>query len=104
MEQEIAGRCDRLARSGPELAKRVKLGGARLAEQPIPGVLPKSHDAGQPGLEIAKFDGANQAREIGAERPRRRPIVSARVYRHDQEDRGARERRGHRLWNHGVGL
>ena len=105
MEQQVAGRRDRVARSGPELAERMKFGRARVAEQPVPGVGPDSHHAGKAGLEIAKFDRANQAREVGAERPHGGAIVRARIDRHDQEDRGARQRRRYRLCNHdGVGL
>ena len=69
MEQEVARGCDCVARSGLELAERVKFGRTRVAEQPVPGVGADSHHAGEPGLEIAKFDRANQAREVGAERP-----------------------------------
>ena len=100
MEQQVAGRRDRVARSGPELAERVQFGRARVPEQPVPGVGPDPHHAGEAGFEIAKFNRANQARKVGAERPHGRAIVRARVYRHDQEDRGAGERRRYRLWNH----
>ena len=78
----------------------MQLGRARVPEQPVPGVGPDAHHAGEAGFEIAKFNRANQARKVGAERPYGRGIVRAWVYRHDQEDRGAGERRGYRLWNH----
>ena len=75
MEQEVARRCDRVARSGPELPERVKFGRARVAEQPVPGVGPDSHHAGEAGFEIAKFNRANQARKVRAERPHGGDIV-----------------------------
>ena len=100
MEQQVPRGCDRVARSGPELSEGVKLGRARVPEQPIPGVRPDSHHAGEPGFEIAKFNRANQAREIGAERPHAGAIVRAGVYGHDQEDRRAGQRRRYRLRNH----
>ncbi len=99
MEQKVARGSDGVARSGPELAEGVKLSRARVAEQPVPGVGPNPHHAGKPGFEIAKFDRSNQARKVGAERARRGATVGARVYRHDQEDRGAGERRRNRLCN-----
>ena len=83
----------------------MQLGRARVAEQPVPGVGPDSHHAGEAGFEVAKFDRANQRREVGAERAHGGAIVRARIDRHDQEDRGARERRRYGLWNrHRVGL
>ena len=63
MEQEVAGRCDRVALSGPELRKGW-FGRPRLAEQPVPGVGPDAHHAGKPGLEIAKFNGSNEAGKV----------------------------------------
>ena len=83
----------------------MKFGRARVPEQPVPGVGADSHHAGEPGFEIAKFNRANQAGKICAERPHGGAIVLARVDRHDQEDRGACERRRYRLCNrHGVCL
>ncbi len=102
MKQEVSRRCDRVARSGPELAERVKFGRARVAEQPVPGVGADAHDAGEAGLEIAKFNRANQARKVRAERPHGVDIVLALVDGHDQEDRGARQRRRYRLCNDSV--
>ena len=104
MKQEIARRCDRVARSGAELPKRMKFGRSRVAEQSVPGVGPDSHDAGEAGLEIAKFNRANQARKVRAERPHGVDIVLALVDRHDQEDRGARQRRRYRLGNDSIGF
>ena len=75
MEQEVAWRGDRMARSGAELAERVKFRRPRVAEQPVPGVGADAHHAGKAGLEIAKFHRADQGREVGAERPHGVAIV-----------------------------
>ena len=102
VEQEIAGRRDRLARSGAELAERVKLGRARIPEQPVPGFGTDAHHAGEPGFEIAKLDRPNEAAEVGAERACGGGSVRAGVYSRDQKDRGAAERRRHGLRNRDV--
>src|SRR5262249_38388650 len=81
------------------------LGRTRVAEQPVPGVGPDPHRAGQAGFEVAEFHRADQRRKVGAERSHRRAIVRPRIDRHDQEDRGAGEGCRYRLWHsHGVDL
>ena len=60
MEQKIARGRDRMARSGPDLPERVKLGGARIPEQPIPGLGADSHHAAESGFDVAKLDRSNQ--------------------------------------------
>ncbi len=99
MEQQVSRSRDCLARPGPELSEGMKFSRARIAEQPIPGVRPDPHHAGEAGLEIAKLNRANQARKVRAERPRGGDILLALVDGHDQENRGARERRRYRLCN-----
>jgi hypothetical protein len=67
MEQEIPWRCYCVACSGSELSKWMKFGRTRVPEQPVPGVGADPHHAGKAGLEIAKFDGPNEARKVRAE-------------------------------------
>ncbi len=88
-----------MTRSGADLAERVQLRRPRLAEKPVPRVGPEPHDAGKAGFEVAKFHGAQQRGEVPAERTDGGAIVRARIYRHDQEDRGAGERCGYGLWS-----
>ena len=61
VEQEIARRGDRMARSGADLAERMQLRRPRRAEQPVPGVRADAHDAGEISLEVAEADGADNA-------------------------------------------
>ena len=70
---------------------------ARRPEEPVPRVGPKPHDAGKAAFEVAKFHRAQQRGEVSAERPHGGANVGARIERHDQENRGAGERRGYRL-------
>ena len=86
-------------RSGANLAERMQLRRPRRSKEPVPRVGPKTHDAGKARFKVAKFHRAQQRGEVSAERPQGRAIVEARVYCHDQEDRGASERRGYRLRN-----
>ena len=102
MKQQVSRRRDRVARSGAELAEGVKFSRSRVAEQPVPGVGPDSHHAGEAGLEITKFNGPDQAGKVRAKRPHGADIVLALVDGHDQEDRGARQRRRYRLCNDSV--
>jgi hypothetical protein len=104
MKQEIARSRDSLARSGLELAEWVEFSRSGVAEQSIPRVGTDSHHAGEAGLKITKFNRANQAREVRAERPHGVDIVLAPVDGHDQEDCGARQRRRYRLCNDSVGF
>ena len=66
VKQDVARRGDRVARSGAEFPERVQLGRARLAEQAVPNRRSEPDDAGQSAFEVAKADGAQQRREIGA--------------------------------------
>src|SRR6202012_5473500 len=45
MKQKVPWGGDCVARSGPELAERVKFGGARVPEQPVPSLGADSHHA-----------------------------------------------------------
>ena len=83
MEQQVPWGRNRMARSGADLAERMKFGRARIPEQPVPRLGPDSHHAGEPGFEVAKLNRANQARKVRAERPHgradcRRPGLSSR--------------------------
>src|SRR5256885_577534 len=68
VEQQVAGRGHRMARSGPDLAERMQLRRPRRAEEPIPRLRSKPHHAGQASLKIAETHGANQRRQISAQR------------------------------------
>ena len=99
VEQQVARRGNRVARSGANLPERMQLRRPRRSKEPVPRVGPKAHDAGEAPFKVAKFHRAQQRGEVSAERPHGRSIVGARVYCRDQEDRGAGERRGYRLRN-----
>ncbi len=75
-------------RPGAEFAERMQLRRARDAEQPIPDLGPKRDDAGQPAIEVAKPDRAQQVGHIGAERAHRALGLGPGVDRDDEKDRG----------------
>ena len=85
--------------AGANLPERVQFRRPRRPEEAVPRVGAEPHDAGQAPLEVAKFHRAQQRGEVSAERPHGRAMVRPGLDRHDQEDRGAGERRGHRLRN-----
>src|SRR3984885_10273741 len=83
-----------MACSGADLTEGMQFRGPRLAKEAIPGFGSKSQNTGKASFEIAKFYGADQGREISAERAQEYAILGARLERYDQKDRGASERRG----------
>src|SRR6516164_7787989 len=88
-----------MARSGRDPLERMEFGWSRFSEQPIPRLGPYSHHAGEAGFDVTKVDRANERSEVRAERSHDGAVVRTRIYRHDEEDRGARERSRHGLWN-----
>src|SRR5262249_2538910 len=99
MEQQVPWRRNRMARSSPDLPEWVEFSWARGPEQPVPCVGPDPDHTGKAGFEVAKFHRPNQRRKVCAKRSHHRAIVRARIYRHDQEDCSASERRRYGLWN-----
>ena len=99
VEQQVARRGNRMARSCSNLPERMKLRGPGWSKEPVPRVGPEAHDAGEARFQVAKLHCSQQRREFCAERPQGRSMVETRVYGRDQEDRGACERRVHRLRN-----
>ncbi len=99
VEQQVAWRGNRMARSCANFAEHVQFRRPRRAKEPVPRVGPKAKDAGEARFEVAKFHRAQQCGEVSAERPHGRPIVESRVECHHQEDGGAGERRGYWLRN-----
>src|SRR5262245_26656104 len=77
----------------------MKFGRARVPEQAIPRLGSDTHYACEAGFEVAKFNRTDQRHDVSTERPHHGAVVRARVYCHDEEDRGARERRRYRLRN-----
>ena len=86
VEEEIAGRGDRMARAGLDLAKGMQLRRPRLAKEAIPRVRANSHDARKICFNVAEADGADQCREVAAERPHGRATVLGRPDRRNQKD------------------
>ena len=86
-----------MARSGANLPERMQFRRPRRPKEAVPRVGSKPHDAGKASFQVAKFHRAHQRGEVSAERAHGGAIFGARIERHDQEDRGASERRGHRL-------
>ena len=93
VEQQVARRGNRMARSGANLAERMQFRRPRRPKEPVPRVGSKPHDAGEAPFQVAKFHRAQQRGEISAERAQGGAIFGARIKRRDQEDRGASERR-----------
>ena len=79
MEQQVGGSGDGMALAGVELAKRMQLGGTRLAEKAVPGIRSERCDAGEPSLNAAKIDRAKYRRQIDAERAYSWPRSSRRL-------------------------
>ncbi len=100
MKEKIARRGDRMV-AAADLAERMQIFRARGAEETIPGVGANAEHAGQPALEVAKTDGAQQAREIAEQLSRGILRLEAGFERHDQEDSGTRQPRRHRLRDYG---
>src|SRR5580692_10088041 len=70
---------------------------SRPAEEAVPCVRSKSHDAGESAFQVAKFHRAQKCGKVPAERAQGVAILRARVDRRGQKDRGARKRRVYRL-------
>ena len=68
MKQDVARRRDGVMLAA-DLAERMQVLRPRRAEQPVPGVGAESHDAGQPAVEVAKADRAQEGGEIATQRP-----------------------------------
>ena len=77
-----------------DLPEPVQPFGARQPEQPIPELRPDAHDAREPGVRIAKADGANHRRQVCANATRCRLGRGAGIDGRDQEDRPPRRWRG----------
>src|SRR4029077_4746741 len=67
VEQQVARRGNRMARSCANLPERVQLCRPRLPKEPVPRVGPKAHDAGEAPFKVAKFHCPQQRGEISAE-------------------------------------
>jgi len=66
VEQDVARRGDSVPRPSPELAKRVQLGRACVAEKPVPDLGAERRHAGKSAFEVAKPDRAQQCGEVRA--------------------------------------
>jgi hypothetical protein len=58
VEEQVAGRRDCMARSGPDFAERMQLCRVRSAKESIPRIRSYPHDAGKISLNVAEADGA----------------------------------------------
>jgi len=99
VKQQVAPRGNRTTLACANLPERVQFRRPRRPKEPVPRVGPEAHDAGEARFQVAKLHCSQQRREFCAERPQGRSMVETRVYGRDQEDRGACERRVHRLRN-----
>src|SRR4029077_15438678 len=97
VEQQVAWRRDRMARSGTNLPEGMQFCRPWLPEEAVPRVGSKPDDAGKPSLQVTKFHGAHQRGQISAERAHGGAIFRARIESCNQEDRGASKRCGHCL-------
>ena len=105
VEEQVARRRDRGVSRAGDLGERVQLGGARIAEEGVPGRRPDTHDAAQPTLGGAKADRAAESADVSEYLAH--VGLGARVHGHHEKDRRGRRWRqnGLRLglW-HGVWL
>lgn len=93
VEKHVAWRRNRMACSRANFAEHAQFRWQRQSKEPLPCAGPEAHDTGKARFKIAKFHCAYQPSEVSAERPYNRAIAGARFECHDQEDRGASERR-----------
>jgi hypothetical protein len=77
VEQQVARRGNRMARSCSNLPERMKLRGPGWSKEPVPRVGPKAHDAGESPFKIAKFNSPKQSGEVSAKGPQGRSVVEA---------------------------
>src|SRR5438552_608017 len=99
MEQHVSRCRNGQTRPGSNFAEDVQLGRPRLTEEPPPNVGSKRHDTREVSRSVAKSNGAQERSEVSAERSDNRLVTDARVNLRNEEDRGAGQRRGDRLWN-----
>ena len=97
VKNQIARRCHGMAHAGLEFPKWVEFCRPRLTKEPVPGVGPDPHHAGEVSPDIAEADRTDQRREVAAKRPDCRSVRGARVDRDDHEDRGAGQILNHQL-------
>src|SRR2546429_7084995 len=97
MEEDIAGRGHGMTQPGSDLPERVELRRPGSAEKPVPGGGTEPHYAGEVALQVPKRNRSNEGREVFAEGSNGLAVVVTRIDRNYQEDRGARQRRDHRL-------
>ena len=97
MENHVARRRDCVARISADLAERMQLRRTRRPKQAVPRVGAKSHDARKVPFAVAETYRAQQGSQIGTHRFNGRTAFGPRTNRHDQKNRGARQRCGNRL-------
>src|SRR5208282_4311674 len=97
VEQQVAWRRDRMARSAANLLEGVQFRWLRLSKEAVPRVRPKPHHAGKSSFQVAKFHRTHQRGEVSAERAHSGAMLNARVECHAEEDRSAGQRRRYRL-------
>ena len=100
MKEDVARRRDGVMLAA-DFAERMEFLRLRRAEQPVPGVGAERHDAGQPAVEVAEADGAQEPGQVAAQGPHGGLMLRSVVHGHDEKDGGGRERRGDRLGNRG---
>src|SRR5271163_2854671 len=86
-----------MAAISANLLKRMKLGGPRRAKKLVPGIRPKSNDAREARLYIAKLNGAYEPGKTRDEGSYRRVGVLLRANADNQKDCRACERTDHSL-------
>jgi hypothetical protein len=81
-----------VAAAGAKLAEGVELGGAGLAEEVVPGFGAVADDAGESGLDVAEFNGADEPGEVSREPAEVRVGGGVLADADDEEDCGSGER------------
>ena len=92
-----------MPRAGANFTERMKFGRTRRAEEAVPRVGTKAHDAGESAFEGAETDGAQKRGQIGAEREDCGAIFVTGIDRDDEKNCGTCERRGNGLRDDNVG-
>jgi hypothetical protein len=68
MKQNVARSGYRMAVARPKFAEGMQFSRTRSAKEPLPRVRSKTHDAGKPGVDIAKLYRTDESGQVAAER------------------------------------
>ena len=91
MKEDVARRRHGVMAS-PDFTKRVQVFRLGSAKESVPRFRTKRHDTGQPPLKVTEADRAQQRGQITTQASHRDVMLRSGFHRHDEKNRGARER------------